>query len=486
MADAAIVSVSDDSHYERRARSNYVWVTTNQGYYIRMQAGAGSLHTRRVDMFKTTDGGATTPWTKTELFDTGVNADIIEGVDSWYDQWGRGDNGTLIHVFLFHETSTNMFGTYITIDTNDDTVATVNTNPLGGGASGGAGIRTVSMVKLESGTLRIGMSASGTHEVWESTDSGTNWTQLSADPGRETAESQFVDYPTDSTDNEDQMRIQWGNTSNILQANIWDDSAGTWTQTTIGTSGDFIWQGGTPPESNRWSSTYRQSDRTVIVAIHEDGVGTSHDLRVFTIHWDGATLTITELTRVLTATSTVGGVSILIDNRNDNLHVTYLDGTEGSVTVQQVVSTDGGIAWGAATQISDDTDDFVAVWDAPQNIESGRTHPIFNLDSASAQSSLPKQGGTDPGDSLGPPDGTSGPNPPGDVILPGGDDGDDGLFGQGFGVFPPVLELMEAGGSNGAALQGGPDIVEANEVELGPAQERLDITEGNEVVVVSG
>ncbi len=391
MVDTAIVAVSDDSWMEFRARSNYVWVGES-GYYVRMQAGAGATHTRRVDYMKTVDGGVTLPWTKTEIFDSGASTSLVDGVDIWYDQWTPGDTGTLIHIFIWHEVTTRMKARYFTLDTVDDTLTEVNDDCVGDPVDAAAA-RTVAITKLEDGTIAISfVEASSNEEVWVSTDSGANFTQLSADPSP-AAESRFALYPTDSSDPKDMLRPEWDQVNDDLIADIWKNSDETWTPTIVGNSGDFIW--GTNGE-NMWSSTLRQSDKTTLIAIHTHRAGNSHDLEVWTIHWDGTTLTVAELTKVLTATSTVAGVSILIDNNNDDLIVHYLDGTLGSAVVQKVISTDGGSTWGSPVQISSADTDYLTIWDTPQITGVGRTHPIFNLDASSAQTSLPKTNGGTP------------------------------------------------------------------------------------------
>ncbi len=480
MADDAIAAASDDSHQESRSRSNYVWTLSNTGYYVQMRVGSGANHTRFVNFVKTTDAGQTVTWNTTTFHDSGAVGNIVDGVDIWYDRWTPSDTGAIIHIFLMAEVTggSSFRGFYYTIDTSDDSVTAVNTNIRSGG-TGTAAQRSVGMVKMEDGTLYVSMFIGGALEVWVSTDAGSSWTELGSAPGLEGNDPHAI-YPTASSDNKDLLMVQWGVTTDKLEAKVWDDSATAWiTPVTIGSVGDFVY---VFSAGNNWSSTFRRSDKATLVAVHERTQGVSHALRIFEVIWSGSAVTVTELTSVFTGQTYPASVSISV-SYNGTIYVTYLDGTLGSSDVQQVTSTDGGLTWSSATQINVTTADIVAIWNDPQLLQS-RNHPLFNIDSGSSQASTPRQNtATSEAVKEFPEDGGGGP--PGDVGLPG-DDGEDGNFGQGFGVFPPVLELAEAGGSNGAALQGGPDIVEANEVELGPAQERLDIVEGNEAVIVSG
>jgi len=293
----------------------------------------------------------------------------------------------LIHIIMFVRDGGSGRANYFNLDTSSDTLSS-KVEAMSDSGADTLG-RSVSICKLENGNLVIRVVSSNiTNEVWRSTDGGDNWTELSAKPGEDDDQDRSTTFPTDSSDNNDLMCLEWQIAQDTIQANIWDDSASSWTTTDVGTAGDFVWTfqagPGAAGVSNFWSSTFRQSDKTVILAVHEDKVGTSHDLRIFTLNWDGTTLTITEKTKVLTATSTVAGVAILVNNNNDDIYVTYLDGTDGSVVAQQVKSTDGGATWGSPVQVSDEDTDYVALIDSPQVVKSGgRIHPLFVIPSGS-------------------------------------------------------------------------------------------------------
>ncbi len=381
MADVSIGGGIDEAG-SNKATSAYVWVTGQTGYLFYMAAGSG-FGSHLIRYIKTVDGGATTPWTETDVFNAGFTTDLCDGVTVWYDRWTPGDTGQLIHICIWHESLIRQFGKYITLDTAGDTLATVENDIRSAGVVGTSAGRDVGMVKMEDGTLYTSFVTGTQHEVWVSTDAGVNWSALSAHPGSAQRLDRFAMFPTDSADNKDLMRLEWDTGTDEWLANIWDDSVPSWTQTTIGTAGDFIWDtaaGSSGPIATQWASTFDQANKQAIVVGHEDKVGVSHDLRVFTVHWDGTTLTITEKAKILTATSTLHSVCILIDNNTGDIIVHYTDGTDTSTVIQQVISTDGGSNWSSPVQISSEDTDYTSLWDAPQITDVGRTHPVFSKD----------------------------------------------------------------------------------------------------------
>ncbi len=411
MADEVVSSQCINAQ-DGMSASPYVWITQNKGYFFRVR---GTF--RYTDYYTTTDAGVT--WSGSsgiQISDTGSFQKDTSSIKVWYDRWTPGDTGTLIYIIWFAEFGGSQAGFFFkTLDTADNTLSDeviINFN-----AHDEPTQETGSITKMEDGTLYASITPLNTHEVWRSTDAGATWAQLSADPQDVTQVAKHDIFPTASPDNRDIVRVTLDRVLNELFIDVWDDSVGTWTKTTIGSAGDFtnflyIRQG--------ISSTFRQSDRATLVCVHEDSFFASHDLRLFEVIWDGSTLTITEKTPIYEAQTYGFGVAITVNNSDDTLYVYYTVGSDESQFITRVKSTDGGVTWGAPVQQSDETVDYGAIINTPQIVGSGRLHPLFTRVSGGDKRNFYQFLGTTSGE--GPPDGTAGPGPPGLTLNgPGGE-----------------------------------------------------------------
>lgn len=376
MVDVKIVTTQSDTQNRFRDRSNYVWVDTQIGYYFQAIVGPTSQTMKGVEYYKTINAGDA--WTgPTDIWrNIGGTGRETDGYDIWYDRWTPGDTGTIIHVAV----STNITSAsqrqhkYFTIDTADDTLTEVHAGFVN--YSNSATGRSVSIIKAEDGALYFqtaqDISSTFAHNLWRSTDAGLNWTDLGSVVGIQGV--RFVIFPTASTDQRDVLVLVLDLLGDSLKAYVWDDSITAFTSpVTLGAVGDFNHS----TKGNFWTSTFRQSDKATLVAIHEEGDHTSHDFRFFQVDWDGTTLTATEKAKIFTAQTHGPAAAVTLNNNNDDIYVAYSEGTSGSTVITQVKSTDGGTTWGAATQMSDEDVDYVSVWGTPQIAGSGRIHPIF-------------------------------------------------------------------------------------------------------------
>lgn len=385
MADVAITATEADFWNQFRDRSNYVYINNNIGYFFQMIVGPSTHAANGVEYLKTVDGGLN--WSgPTEVFKvSGSGVSDTDGFDIWYDRWTPGDPGTIINIFLFTGTgptnTTTRVAKYFTLDTADDSLVEVASNFTNRTGLGSLG-RSAAITKMEDGTLHTfiskNVSSTFAHELWRSTNAGVDWSLIASITGTEGL--RFVMFPTASADDNDVLLLIWDvNGDDSVVAYAWDDSADDFVTAELGTTGDFVRI--SAALGNCWSSTLRQSDKTVLVPIHEDAVHGSHDLRFFTVHWDGADLTVTEKTAIFTGQTHGPAVAVTVDNtNNDDIYVAYSEGTLGSVVITMVKSTDGGATWATATQMSDDDTTYRSVWATPQIVNSGRIHPLFAKD----------------------------------------------------------------------------------------------------------
>ncbi len=388
MADVAAWGEESDSWNKFRDRSNYVWLDESIGYYFHLRVDATADFADGAYYNKTTDGGQN--WSSAvDIFRPSLGIGDTEAIDVWWDKWTPGDTGGIIHILLFTNdaSTTSRFGHYYTLDTVDDTLTQIENNIRSSSATGLCNGRSASICKMEDGTLHVfvpwDVGGIYRHELWRSTNSGVDWTEIASVDNIQLA--RYVIYPTDSADDNDVLVIIWdvaGDDSVVAYA--WDDSAGSFTQAELGTTGDFVRTNQGP--GNIWSSAFRQSDKTTLVAVHEDVNHGSHDLRFFTVHWDGTTLTVTEKAAIFTAQTYGPEVAITIDNNNNTIYAAYGEGTLGSTVITMVKSVDGGTTWESPTQMSDDDTDYRSVWAAPQIVGNGRIHPLFDKPAPGADS----------------------------------------------------------------------------------------------------
>ena len=414
MADTLITSVSRDEWHRFRSRSNIVWVNSEVGYSFYLRVGGGAGDTIALQYIKTTDNGDN--WaTEVTVHSSGNSAWALEGFDVWWDKWTPNDTGTLIHITVQgRQSGSQTYTTYYTLDTNNsDTLVQVEDRySLTSGAPIG---RTVAMVKMEDATLYSAfVIATHTHKVFTSTDAGVSWVAI-ANPGEDYQYDKHVLYPTASSDNKDLLRIVWDALTNHIFALVWDNSALAWTASvSLGSSGDFV----DNVVQQGWSSTFRLSDKTAIVIAHESMVGASHDLRAFSVNWDGATLTVTELGKIFTAQTYGYGAAITIDNNTDRLYAYYMVGSFGSQYIATKTSTDGGVTWGTETQHSQDTTDYHNVWACMSIVGRGMLFPLYG-NTAGAHETHYHNGG----DIVVNPDDGIPVGPPGPIFFPGGGTG---------------------------------------------------------------
>lgn len=315
-----------------------IWISTTVGYLVYTPSGAVVPVYR-----KTTDGGET--WGDAVAVSTvGYNCFGV-----WYDRWTPGDTtGTLIHICGAEVVNDRFY--YRNLDTADDTLSAVVTLDGPAGASGGG---SLSVIKARNGNLYAcgynGSNSPATNLFFvRSTDGGATWTQRTS-PGNtdSTVAARLWLAPGNEADGADIWAIQHLNGTSILVLKVYDDSANSWSTTTIAT--------GMAGNQNQYLSVAtRLSDNHAIVVAFDAAALSPGNVRA----WDVADATdITALTNVLDATDDVLGVGVQVDDNTGDLYVAYNLGAGGTpqtnTTAYYKRSTDGGVTWGSQTQYSE-------------------------------------------------------------------------------------------------------------------------------------
>lgn len=339
---AADVTIGGIANQDSHAVRCYVFTTALIGYAF-MCLNPGTV---KLLYSKTTDGGAT--WgTAVDINAVGT----VSGLDVWYDKWTPGDTGTLIHVWWFESTNSDVL--YRTLDTNGDSLGTQRTVFNGASVVSGRGT-FVSGTKTRSGYLYTAFDIDAGVEkgLYRSTDAGVNWASLSATFVAATIDECILFPSTGTGDNNDMWAIYQHASTDSLTMKMWDSSAvaeveSSSMQTMVENTVDATGQRG-------FAGSVRLSDGHIIVVSCSEYDTATGDMQA----WDvsavnaGSLTGISALTNITTDKDDIYNPAVYIDASN-NIYVAYNGKRDGSETLgtstksYYTKSTDGGTTWSA-------------------------------------------------------------------------------------------------------------------------------------------
>ncbi|KKL25159.1 hypothetical protein LCGC14_2408100, partial [marine sediment metagenome] len=362
MADVSVETAAQTTINYRMVRAGPVWTDASTGYIFFIDSG--------VDFFyrKTIDGGAT--WASA----VNIKTATVVKASIWFDKWTTGDAGTKIHLAYTDSDSDDIL--YRALDTNDDTLSTEVVVFNGAAFESDNFITNIlDITKSRGGNLYCAFwgNTAGQVGFYRSTDGGANWTNRASH-----ADGNLVDYillfPGNETDNNDIWCIYWDISADEISLKTYDNSADSWSETSISTgmtddpNGHYL----------QMSGVQRHTDNHVILVAWSAKDTSTADLRVWDITDSG---TITAKTDVLTDSAETVQVATFINQQNDDIYVAYLKGGTWQSTVDAFYkkSDDGAGTWGLETAYSADTaDDLRAIW-AGHSVDSngGKFQPVF-------------------------------------------------------------------------------------------------------------
>jgi hypothetical protein len=351
MAGDVTIEAAGKSASYRHKNAGAIWTDASTGYQILMDSQLDFKY------YKTTDGGATWP-TEVE-----INDDSRQGI-AWWDQDTPGEAGTLIHTLMISQTGSPHAVYYRSIDTSDDSLGTLTTieEVQGTGTlKGNTGMdnHEGSITKLEGGNLIVAgvYTDSGSTAftfAYKSGNDGSTWSAI-ADP-IESALDHWLLSPGNESDTNDAYMIYWDASADEISLKIYDDTADSWSETSIATSMVDV--------SNylQMDAMIQHSDgKTILVAWSEQDATTA-DLLGWVI--GGSSDIVAFTTDVYTNSAESAQCAITINQQNDDWYVSaVIGGTWASTNdVERKKSDDGGATWGTADDLSNVTDDLRAVW----------------------------------------------------------------------------------------------------------------------------
>lgn len=322
---------------------------TGGGSQYMVQTPAGALYCFAIeaanDVYyrKSTDGGIT--W--------GVPVAVFAGtavqLAVWYDEWS-GVAGGKIRMAYAESGGSDVL--YRDLDVDTDTLGTQTT--IFAGASVAGTQCALSIVTTRGGNLICvyNIDAGAEDGAAESNDGGATWTGTIADP-TEAAVDMWILAPGWNADTQDAMLFFWDVSADEISVKRYDDSANTWTETSI--SAGMV--------ENAQSSAYPHfavavdyaNNRNVIIAWN--GVDAANaDLKC----WAVDDTTITAKTDVVTnVTDDCGLAAIAVDAHTGYWYAFWCGKADGSETwptsinVYYAVSTDAGTSWSSPAKLSE-------------------------------------------------------------------------------------------------------------------------------------
>lgn len=290
---------------------------------------------------RTTDAGAN--WSLIEI-DTGT----VEHAAAWFDQETPGDTGTLVHVVWMDGPNDTV--EYRTIDVSDGSLGTLRTvaTPT---VDTSVEKNRLCVTKSRNGNLYVGYLAPANIGFLRSVNAGADWTTR-ADLYEAGSQVDFAKlFPANTGDDADVCAIYWDRSANQISVKMHDDSANSWTETSI--TGGAV----EDPIHVNMDGSIRHSDSHLLMAFHSNDDNPVDDLRTVDITVDSiASPTITAKTDVFTNQGESAQTAVFINQQNDDVYVAYCKGNPTWTATTDIVfhiSTDGMGAWGSEQAYSE-------------------------------------------------------------------------------------------------------------------------------------
>ena len=326
----ATVQNAVDSHDDFGPRGPF-WISELIGAILVFNSG-GDLTACR-----TTDGGAT--WDTS----TTVLAAVPDSMAAEFDRSIPGNTGTNVNIvyadlsdqdftFVNYDIATGLFGT-----------------PVDLSASVSANMDQTWIARTRAGGYLVGVynTTAGTGLAWKSTD-GVSWSSITT-PAEAGGEDYLLGISVNTGDTADAGVLYLDTSANELTIKMWDDSAGTWTE-----SGSMAL---TKTDSSRtFDAKTRLSDGKVICGVWNQTDNAAADLNMYEINANSiASPTITPLADAVTNLAESGSIGLFIDQNSNDIYAAYAKGGTwfSTTTVHYRKSTDDGASWGSEQSYSE-------------------------------------------------------------------------------------------------------------------------------------
>jgi hypothetical protein len=303
-----------------------------------------SVNSQDVVFRKSTDG---IYWTAETIVGAATNVQL----SVWYDRWS-GIAAGKIHCAYVDSTADDVL--YRSIDTESADALSTETVIFAGASTAGT-TNSLSIARARGGNLGCFFDIDGGTEdgFAKSTDVGATWTgqPTTADPSEGAADYAIL-LPGWAADNQDFMMFFWDGSADEISRKLYDDSANTWSETSIATSMVDVAPSSCFPQ---FAATVDiANSRNLLVAWSARDLANA-DLRC----WHITESAITEVTNVVLNSGDDQALAVIgIDTSTGYWYVFYTGASDGSethtssVNLYCKVSKDDGSTWGPETKLT--------------------------------------------------------------------------------------------------------------------------------------
>lgn len=351
MADTLVEGNAHGTVDETSALWGPYWSDESTGVIVYLDLLGGDISFRR-----TGDKGAS--WSKTE-----ISSGQVVSVSCWFDKETPGNDGTLLHIAWMDFTNAKVH--YRTLDVADGALGTQRTVDDTVTITLSGNQNRLALTQTVSGQIILAFSTQTEIECYKSSDNfATAGTAIADVFETATDEDWCLLFPADTGDDNDACALFWDKIVNEISLKMWDNSAGTWSETIISSMAvDFT--------HINMDGSVRHSDKHLLFAAHSNDDDAGDDLRTWDLTVDSiGSPTVTAKTNVFTDQAESAQVSVFINQQTNDVYLAYLKGNptwQATVDVVFHKSVDGMANWGSEQAYSEAApDDFRAV-------ASGRT-----------------------------------------------------------------------------------------------------------------
>lgn len=337
------------------AGTNYVIETSGGSIYVVFVDSAS----QDVYYKKSTDGGLN--FAPAVLFSSALS---VTNLSVWFDEWSGLSSG-LIHAAYTDSAADDTF--YRTLDTSTDTLSTQTTVFLGASTANGGHI---SITRSQGGNVYIKTvidagAEGGFFRLLNADVPNGAWASRAVDETIATTD-QMILLPGFAADNNDILAGFWDASANEISRKIYDDSANTWSETSISASMTDVAATTSFPH---FAAAVDLANSLIYLAAWTAVDTLNADLKCYS--FDETTInTLTDV--VLNSTDDQGLAALSLNTSTGDLYAYYVGKSDGSetvgtsVNVYMKVSEDGGTTWGSETLLSNHARNIGALFAAPQ------------------------------------------------------------------------------------------------------------------------
>ncbi len=321
-----------------------------------------------ISFARTTDKGAN--WSTTEI-EAGTNLHMA----IWYDKETPGDSGTLVHIVWLDRLGTDA-AKYVTVDVADGSQGTIRSIDATITVGQFEENNRIAITKAVNGTIIVAFSTQTEIECYKSTDNFATAATAIADVYETATQEDYVLlFPAD-VDAGDVCALFWDRSADEISLKMYDDSADSWTETSI--SGSMV----DDSIHINMNGAVRHSDNHVLVAAHNNDDNAGDDLLTWDLTVNSiASPTVTAKTAIFTNQGESAQASVWINQQSDEVRIAYLKGGTWTTTVDVVfhISTDGMGIWGSEQAYSESAADDFRIVSAGRTVgdDGGRYQPAF-------------------------------------------------------------------------------------------------------------